>query len=249
MIPLVSSQIPSNGEVATRWICHLADPLQSPVRKIAADLQLAETCRRDSNWTAAWMGGVIADLVRALPDDDPVRSLSAVIPGGPVRGNPPEPDKGGAWWPDGRPFRDSVPADPRVPAVYGSAFEPDQLPAASATWIAMGEGGWREARRAGEAMRDRWAALATEQTPTTGAANRLMLAGEGAIRWLLARRREHLLRLDEWPHASATRWADWLDAGAEPSDDEVESGLAARRLTSGAAAAAGLPGLSRLPRI
>ena len=154
-------------------------------------------------WAAAFLGGMIADAMRTLPEEDPWRHLSARFQVGQAsltRGEVPRPPETTGAVIGGKPFGtpDSgddlvllAPGDPSTEV--SSAALAEGLNPASAAVLAFGADGWKHSA---EALR---ASPADDRD--------LFDTGADALRWALWRRRAYVGMEDPMTMLSAMQWA------------------------------------------
>lgn len=227
----------SPGAIAYAWGLTLVEPLLPTAHRVHLDRRMQQVCETHLEWACAFYGGVIADMVRTLPDDDPWRGLSGRLPDCLV-GTPPSDGAFGAWRSDGRQFGAVDDATDLLPAITpdpgldpGLAALASGLAPTAAALLAFGEAGW-------STCRDACLALAKMPTSYLGhvipeEVNRvsghlklipgarstqlrdcpiegLFEAATSALRWACHRRRTHLAVTaaeDTWVTESFHHWA------------------------------------------
>lgn len=235
------------ADISARWAITLVEPLLSVRRRIVAEDDMAALCRSKPAWATAFLGGVLADLVRSLPDDDPWRALSARI--GTLSTGDSPPQQTGAVRADGRVFgtwHDAedlvglVFATPEIDVALAAVAEP--LSPAAAAVLAISAAGWEAAARALRATH----ALAVpaeqdlppevsypEQWRAGVSGRELYEVGTTALHWALFRRRSYGYTDDPWPVESCFRWgwrADQIVAGLDWPREEIEPTITAERV-------------------
>lgn len=214
----------------TSWLTTKTDGLATTGRRIAIDAAMGALCSRHRTWACWWFGGLIADHMRALPVDDPWRSLSAAVGSGRgrmVRGDWPASDGVGAIGLYGR-FGASADgmdligstdlpssADPGLTALA------DGLTDLSAALLAFAADGWATAGKVAEMV-------------TSGPQERRAFALlSSAASWAMWRHRCYVGHDDPLPMNSGHEWvwrADELTAGRGLDWAEgarIEEGIAA----------------------
>lgn len=211
----------------------LCEPLVPLDARIAYEKAMRELCERSPIWCATWFGGVLANVVRSLPDADPWRHLSARLSERHCIGTPPAEGEG-AWLPDGTPLRSWEAA---LDAVFKTFGNPEHdlglfaltkaLHPRAAALIAFAELGWEDSI---QACRD------LTSMKVHGDADFYSLASS-ALRWASHRRRSLLgvyAAEDSWPVDSAFRWI-WrtqkIVGRLEWPFEEVESEIIQARVT------------------
>lgn len=62
-----------------RWVVSLSEPLMSTLRRADVDADMASFIDRNPRWACRWAAGVLHDVSRTLPPDDPWLRLSGTI--------------------------------------------------------------------------------------------------------------------------------------------------------------------------
>lgn len=192
-------------------------------------------CLADAPWAAAFLGGLVSDLVGSLPQQDPWRQLSGRVGQCTCGAAPPGQD--GAVRADGAPFGTVADALDRMPALFRNPEDDPQLAAlaspigsAGAAVVAAAGTGWECARDMLLAVRDRMPP-ADVVALDSWRAGQMCTAGAEAARWSLHRRRSYRGMDDTWPAESAFRWA-WRAghlavSGTWPGAGDADLALAA----------------------
>lgn len=246
----MSASPPRAFDAALAWSHCLYDPLLTPRDRAVREDAMLTVCFENPTWAAGFYGGVIADLARSLPDEDPWRHLSGRVGSMTVGQNPPERD--GAVRPDGARFGDYVDATDITPLSFRTveadpalAALAEPLAPQSAALVAFGELGWEIAGRAVKAVHETPHPVAVPGSgirvvsPTrysTGVAgHHLRDTARDAVRWLVHRRRGYVGAEDTWVMESVFRWAwrcDQIAASLSWPVADVEPGIAAERVAT-----------------
>lgn len=232
------------------WSLTLTEPLLSLKRRARLEDGLARAHVTDRELVELFLAGIVSDMVRTLPANDPWTELSARI--GDVTVGQEPPGATGAVTAAGKPFGTWRDALDQTPLLHASPFDDpglaalagdDMVPEASAI-LAAGATGWREtaamvaaAYAAGPSSPGDYSAITdirTRETYARGAAlHHTREAAVQAVRWAIHRRRAYVGSEDAWPSESAFRWA-WRvtrqASGQKWSPDDVEHAIAAEQL-------------------
>lgn len=231
-------------DVLARWALTLNEPLLPLARRRYLEDDLLSVCTVAPMWTSVALGGVLADMVRSLPSDDPWRHLTGRVGTITVGDDPPTED--GARSADGSPFgtwRDGLDLLEEIyshpsldPALAAVATD---LQPVAAGLIASGSYGWRASSAMIQWLADPTRSPVTDMGPSSNivmldtkrplsapGGRRVYDAVTAALRWVVWRRRCYMPGdLDTWPGESLYRWgwrADQIVTGGAWDVDDVE---------------------------
>lgn len=233
------------ADTALEWSMTLVEPLMDPRRRQRLEEEFATVARYRPGWTAAFLGGVLADVAGTFPTYDPWRHLSARIGRLTVGANPP--DELGARRPLGETFGVWAAADDhpfggrpeREPSLVAIA---DDLAPPAAALVAFAHCPWAEVQAAVAAL---WRELVGRPLPASvacvddarpyhlepaiaAAVGEWHAAGCAALRRVIFRRRTYWGGMDDDPLVldACFRWTVFASdlAAGETLDDDVITG-------------------------
>ena len=245
----MSPSRPRAFDAALAWSHCLHDPLLSPRDRAVREDAMLAVCLGHPLWAATFYGGVLADLARSLPDDDPWRALSGRI--GSLTVGDLAPERDGAVKADGSRFGDASDAFDLLPLSFRTvkadpalAALAEPLSAQSAALVAFAGHGWQVTGDAVTELRNTPHPAAIPGSGSIrvvsparyaqGIAGHLVRdTARDAVRWLVHRRRAYVGAEDAWPMESVFRWAwrcDQIAADLSWPVADVEPGIVAERV-------------------
>lgn len=242
--PPPGSPADRRAEVA-RWIVTWTEPLIDDSSRLRTSREMGRFIERNSDWSCAFLAGVLTDLAHSLPADDPWRHMAALIDldqvaTGRAAEDPnrrlarrseraPLPALTGAVTVEGRPFgtrKDAL--DLLSPGVadasvdVGMAAVATNLSPLAAALVAFGAHDARTLQYVlNQTYHHLWMAnFASLIDQSAGQA--LLDASGAAIRWLIHRRRAYTGPEDPFPNMVGFNWisvADRVNAGTPILDE------------------------------
>lgn len=234
-------------EVA-RWIVSWSEPLLDETARVKIATDMGHFIDRNSEWSVAFLAGVLTDLAQSLPTNDPWRHMAGLIDLRQVATGIPAEDKNmrlarrseraplpgltGAITVEGRPFgtrRDAAdliaPGASDVSTDLSMAAVAVNLSPLAAALVAFASHDPKTVQVVlGQTLHHLWMANVGSVMPQT-AGQAMFEAASSAIRWLIHRRRAYTGIDDTFPNIVGLSWiakADRVNAGGNIA---VEGGL------------------------
>lgn len=225
------SPSPQPREWVRRWLISLTDPLVDTEDRVEAEHAIAAIVAAQPRWWAAWVSGLMADMLATLDREDPWRSLR--IEGSRVLFS----DADGGEFGDWLSFTDMVhPVEKQYPSPEELRVEPSlasvrkPLDRVGALLIAHANAGREAAHRF----------LLRTIGPTTALdpvrADDLFTSTARALRFVQHRRREYVGYEDPFLLMDGGNWtrrADSIVNGEALDDGRIASGVKANRVHEG----------------